>query len=85
MRLRAFARSGVTINAARAVFDRYGRALNDCRADVGGHSFTEFLRSDAAGDPDEDLDERFIELAKTEIDAAIHAAGALRQAMLRKP
>lgn len=67
------------------LIDRYGRALHDCRAGVGGDAFIEFVLSIEAADQDEDLDGRFMLLANVGIDAATHAAGAVREAMLRKP
>ena len=83
-RPQALSGRGASHAEARTLIGGYSRALHDCRAGVGGNAFTEFVLSPEAGDDSEDLDMRFMLLAKVEIDAAIHAVGAVRE-VTREP
>ncbi len=84
LRLRSLSGSGSPIEQARALRDRYARALCGGRPGIGGDVFAEFLLSaEAADDAEEGIDERFMALESAQIDAATHGAGAVRQAMLR--
>lgn len=82
MRLRALSSIGASVEVARHIRDCYAHVVLGFGPGVGGDAFIDFLLSDDAGDEDEgDLDGRFMALKRSQIDAATHGAGAVRQAM----
>lgn len=74
--LRALAGSGATIEQARAVRDRYARAIG-LRPGVGGDVLTEWLLSPESAAIDlEDVDERFLALGNARADPFAFARAA---------
>lgn len=85
-RVRALSGSGRSLAEARALRDRYARALCGYPASAGGDLFAEWLLSDAAGsiEDEADFDDWFVMLGSVQIDAVMHGAGAVREAMRRR-
>ncbi|MEP6874048.1 MAG: hypothetical protein ABI887_06750 [Burkholderiales bacterium] len=82
--IRSLSGSRTPVEQARKLRDRYARALFRYGPGVGGDAFVQFLLSgEAFAESDTDIDDRFMRLAEWEIDAATHAASAIREAMGR--